>query len=86
MFIRKGIKFNGHSINFSKVIVRNKSVQDFINELSPNVERIILHSRMHGNKPFNSKSELKKWLISNQENYNKYIPEVFHFFVEKCKM
>lgn len=81
------VKFNGHTINFNKKIVKGKRVIDFINELEPNIERIIRMSKTNDRIPFDgSKNKLKEWLISNQEGYNKYISEVYDYFVEKCKI
>ena len=81
------VKFNGHNINFDKKIVKGKKVLDFINEIEPNIERIIRTCKINNIQPFDgSRNKLKEWLISNQEGYNKYISEVYDYFVEKCKL
>ena len=83
----KNKKKNHNSIDFDKIVYRGKKVIDFINELEPNVERILRTCRIQEKTPFNgSKANLKKWLINNQEGYNKYIAEVFDYFAQKCKV
>lgn len=82
--MRKAV-VNGNTINFEKIVVKSKSVEDFINELEPNVTNIISYAKRENKKPFQGKShKLKEWLIQNQEGYNKYIPDVYHYFKKKC--
>ena len=73
--------------NLEKVVYRGKRVIDFINELEPNVERILRACKTQEKTPFNgSKTNLKNWLMDNQEGYNGYIAEVFNYFAQKCKI
>ena len=58
----------------------------FINELEPNFERILLHARNNGEKPFASVEHLKKWLIGNQEDYPKFSNDIFFYFLKKSKI
>ena len=57
------------------------TVQDFIDELSPQVDMI-----MRGEswvKPFETKAELVKYLKDNQPYYKKSIPGVNSYFSKK---
>lgn len=85
--MKSKVKYNDHFINFDKKVYKGKRVIDFINELEPQVERIILQYKSTDSKPFGgSKVSLSKWLIANQEGYNKYVGEIYNYFVEKCKL
>jgi hypothetical protein len=80
-------KINGKTINFDKIVYKNKSVNDFINDLEPNINGIIRYAKINGNKPFNGNSNrLKQWLIDNQQGYNKYVPDIFYYFKDRCKI
>jgi hypothetical protein len=68
-------------MNLNKHIWEGWTVQGFINDLEPSFNQI-----MSGNswqKPFTTKEELKKWCMSNQPYYKKYIPEVVNYFQNK---
>lgn len=68
-------------MNLQRHIWEGWTVQDFINELEPTFNHIISGQSWH--KPFESDEELKKWCMSNQPYYKKYIPEVFKYFKNK---
>ena len=71
------------AIDTSKEVWEGWTVQDFIDELEPSFEQI-----MSGDswvKPFANKEELKKWCISEQPYYKKYIPEVVSYFDGRVK-
>ena len=60
-------------IDYNKHIWEGWTVLDFINDLAPWVK----------NQNFKTKADLKKWCMSEQPYYKKYIPEVVeHFNVE----
>ena len=75
-------------VDMERVLVprTNKKVKDFINELEPNFERILLHARNNGEKHFASVEHLKKWLIGNQEDYPKFSNDIFFYFLKKSKI
>ena len=71
------------AIDTSKEVWEGWTVQDFIDELEPSFEQI-----MRGEswiKPFANKEELKKWCMSEQPYYKKYIPEVVSYFDGRVK-
>ena len=71
------------AIDTSKEVWEGWTVQDFIDELEPSFEMI-----MRGEawiKPFANKEELKKWCMSEQPYYKKYIPEVVSYFDGRVK-
>ena len=71
------------AIDTSKMVWEGWTVQDFIDELEPSFEMI-----MRGEawiKPFANKEELKKWCMSEQPYYKKYIPEVVSYFDGRVK-
>lgn len=81
------LKLNGKTINLDKIVHKGKSVNDFIRELEPNINNIIRYAQMNNIKPFQGSSEkLKEWLINNQEGYGKYVPDIFFYFKDKCKL
>jgi len=81
------LKLNGKTINLDKIVHKGKSVNDFIRELEPNINNIIRYAQMNNMKPFQGSSEkLKEWLINNQEGYGKYVPDIFFYFKDKCKL
>ena len=55
-----------------------ETVQDFIDSLSPEVERIMAGKSWR--KPFASKQELAAWCKDNQPYYKKRIPGVNNYF------
>ena len=73
-------------MNIGRVLIprKNKTVKDFIKELTPNIESITMYAYRNGKKPFRDKEHLKQWLISNQEGYNKFNYEIYAYFVDKC--
>lgn len=86
---RKGVVMVGDRyVDMERVLVprKNKKVKDFINELEPNFERILLYARNNGEKPFASVEHLKKWLIGNQEDYPKLSNDIFFYFLKKSGM
>lgn len=86
---RKGVvMFGDRYVDMERVLVprTNKKVKDFINELEPNFERILLYARNNGEKPFASVEHLKKWLIGNQEDYPKFSNDIFFYFLKKSKI
>lgn len=68
-------------MNLNKEIYEGWTVQNFINELEPQFKQIM--SGDSWQEPFSSNNELKKWCMSNQPYYKKYIPEVFNYFKNK---
>lgn len=83
----RNVKIGERTINLDKVIVKHKSVNDFITELEPNINNIIRYARINGVLPFQGKRhKLKEWLISNQQGYNKYEPNIYHYFLNVCKI
>ena len=79
------LKLCGKTINLDKVVHKGKTVNDFIRELEPNVSNIIRYAKMNGIQPFQGNEEkLKEWLISNQDGYEKYVPDIFYYFKDKC--
>lgn len=67
----------------TKHIWEGWTVQDFINELEPQFN--IIMSGGSWQNPFESKDELKDWCKDNQPYYKKHIPEVYNYFLKKCK-
>lgn len=72
---------NNANINFSKHVWEGWTVQMFINELEPIFN--IIQSNNSYIKPFKSRTEIKKWCMTNQPYYKKYIPEVVNYFYNK---
>lgn len=70
-------------IDTSKEVWEGWTVQDFIDELEPSFEQIMSGGAWV--KPFASKDELKKWCMSEQPYYKKYIPEVVAYFDSRMK-
>lgn len=85
---KDNIKINGKTLNLSKVLVpyKKKTVKDFINEISPNIESIINTARRNGKKAFKDTDDFKRWLIANQEGYNKFNFEIYEYFVHKFNL
>lgn len=68
-------------MNLNKHVWEGWTVQNFINELEPQIEMI-----MKGNswqKPFTTKEEVKNWCKDHQPYYKKAIPEVNNYFIKK---
>lgn len=69
-------KNNKINIDYNKYIWEKWTVQDFIDDL----HKIIYF------QDFKNEEQLKKWCISNQPYYKKYIPEVFEHFKQIIKL
>jgi len=69
------------TVNLNKHIWEGWTVGDFINDLEP-MFNMIMNNNSHV-KPFKTKDEVKKWCMSNQPYYKKYIPEVVKYFASK---
>lgn len=65
-------------INFNRHIWEGWTVQDFIDELEPQVSQIMTGGSWV--EPFTTKSELETWCTHNQPSYKKRIPEVGAYF------
>jgi hypothetical protein len=64
-----------------KHISEGWKVQDFIDDLEPQVNQIYEENSIQ--KPFKNRQELKKWCMENQPYYKKYIPDVVNYFANK---
>lgn len=64
-----------------KHISEGWKVQDFIDDLEPQVNQIYEGNSIY--KPFKNRQELKKWCMENQPYYKKYIPDVVNYFANK---
>lgn len=81
------LKIGLKKLNIGKVLTRRgKTVGDFINEIEPNIERIISHARLNGKQPFKDTEHLKNWLIANQDGYEKFNYEIFYYFANKLRL
>ena len=83
------IKIGTKTIDTSKVLIKTprvtKTVGDFIKEIQPNFERVIMYGRTHDTNPFPTRKRLRDWLIANQNGLNKYQEDIFTYFENKCK-
>lgn len=61
-------------VNLNKHIWEGWTVKDFI-------ERLEIHFPY---KNFKTKEEIKKWCMSEQPYYKKYIPDVVEYFTKKA--
>ena len=68
----------------SKHIWEGWTVQDFIDDLSLDIE-MIMNGRSH-QKPFNSKEELSEWCKDHQPYYKKKIAGVNNYFAKKYNL
>lgn len=68
-------------INYNKEIFESWTVQDFINELEPEIDAIMTNKSWV--KLFKNKAQLKCYCIDNQPYYKKHIPEVVEHFANK---
>lgn len=66
------------AIDLQKYVWEGWAVGDFIDSLSPKVERIMTGRSWP--KPFASKQELAAWCKDNQPYYKKRIPGVNNYF------
>ena len=68
------------------------TVQDFIDELEPQFNRIMENqswyelTQKESEQPFKDKSELREWCKDNQPYYKKHIPEVYEYFLNKTNL
>jgi hypothetical protein len=67
--------------SLSKHIWEGWTVQDFINELEPQLD-MIQGGNSHQSE-FTTKTQLKEWCKDNQPYYKKHIPEVVNYFSNK---
>lgn len=63
-------------MNLNKHIWEGWTVQDFIDELEPQLVY----------KEFANKAELKAWCMDNQPYYKKHIPEVVNYLAKKLNL
>lgn len=68
-------------IDLNKHVWEGWTVEDFIEELEPLLEMIMTGRSIE--KPLASRDELKKWCMSNQPYYKKYIPDVVDYFASR---
>ena len=68
-------------INYNKEIFEGWTVQDFIDELEPEIDAIMTNKSWV--KSFKNKAQLKCYCMDNQPYYKKYIPEVVEHFANK---
>jgi len=59
------------------------TVGDFIDELEPELDLIY---RSDWYYRFQTRKELKTWVMDNQPYYKKYIPEVVNYFADRYKL
>ncbi len=69
------------TIDLKRHVWEGWRVQDFIDRLSPEVDRIM--TGRNWRKPFTSKQELAAWCKDNQPYYKKHIPGVVSYFARK---
>lgn len=67
--------------NLQKHVWEGWTVQDFIDELSMEIDMIMRGESWH--KPFESKAELAQYTKENQPYYKKTIPGVNSYFAKK---
>jgi hypothetical protein len=65
-----------------KHIFEGWTVNDFILEIEPLFNMIKNKNIPTIKKDFESKKDLKKWIIENQPFYKKHIPEVYSYFLK----
>lgn len=71
-------------IAYDKHIWEGWTVQDFINDLAPQLSIIMCGNSWRD--PIKTKEDLKKWCIYNQPYYKKYIPEIVEHFANKYNL
>ena len=67
-------------MNRDKHIWEGWTVGDFIDAVEP---QFYIRDKYYRNGGFGNKEELKKWVVSEQPYYKKYIPEVYRYFLYK---
>lgn len=65
-------------INRDKHIWEGWTVGDFIDDI-----QVTFDYRSKYSNFWESKEDLKKWVMSEQPYYKKHIPEVYNYFLEK---
>ena len=65
-------------MNRDKHIWEGWTVGDFIDDIE-----VTFNYRSKYSNFWKSKEDLKKWVISEQPYYKKYIPEVYNYFLKK---
>ena len=77
------------TIDTDKVLIKTarktKTVGDFIKEIQPNFERVLMYGHTHNTNPFPTRKRLRDWLIANQNGLEKYQADIFTYFENKCK-
>ena len=68
-------------MDLNKHVWEGWRVQDFIDELEPQLEMI--QSNQSWRKPITTREELKSWCMDNQPYYKRYIPDVVSYFAKK---
>lgn len=68
-------------MDLNKHVWEGWRVQDFIDELEPQLEMI--QSNQSWYKPITTREELKRWCMDNQPYYKRYIPDVVSYFAKK---
>ena len=68
-------------MDLNKHVWEGWRVQDFIDELEPQLEMI--QSNQSWYKPITTREELKSWCMDNQPYYKRYIPDVVSYFAKK---
>ena len=68
-------------MDLNKHVWEGWRVQDFIDELEPQLEMI--QSNQSWRKPITTREELKRWCMDNQPYYKRYIPDVVSYFAKK---
>ena len=71
--------------DLNKHIWEGWTVQDFVDELRPQLDYMFEMERMR-DEPFMTKSELKNWCKDNQPYYKKHIPDVVNYFIDRYKI
>ncbi len=68
-------------INRDKHIWEGWTVGDFIDDIEVTFDYRSKYSNF-----WKSKEDLKKWIMSEQPYYKKYIPEVYNYFLNKTDL
>ena len=71
-------------IDPDKHICEGLTVAYFIRELQPAADMIQADESWH--KPFKNREEVKRWCMSNQPYYKKYIPDVVNYFCQRYQI
>lgn len=72
------------SIDTNKHIYEGWTVQNFIDELEPQL--FTTQNGRSWKSPIKTRQELKEWCMSNQPYYKKYIKEVVDYFANKFEI